>query len=125
VSATRRVLFVEDDDLIAQMYRLKLEQDGWLVDRAVEGREVLRLATTDPPDLILLDLRLAGMDGMTVLKGLLADELTRRIPVVVFSNSSRDDVEAREALRLGARAFLVKAETEPRRLSELLAAYVA
>jgi len=121
---TRRVLFAEDDDVIAEMYQLKLEQEGWLVERAVDGREVLRLATGRPPDLILLDLRLAGMDGRTVLKGLLADELTRRIPVVVFSNSSRYDEEAREAIRLGARAYLVKADTEPRKLAQLLAAYV-
>jgi CheY-like chemotaxis protein len=64
------------------------------------------------------------MDGMTVLKGLLADELTKRIPVVIFSNSGRDDAEAKEALRLGARAFLVKAGTEPRRLAQLLADYL-
>jgi CheY-like chemotaxis protein len=106
------------------MYQLKLEQDGWQVDRAVDGREVLRLATTQRPDLILLDLRLAGVDGMTVLKGLLADELTSRIPVIVFSNSSRHDAEAREALRLGARAYMVKADTEPGKLAGLLAAYV-
>jgi CheY-like chemotaxis protein len=124
VPDTRRVLFAEDDDVIAQMYQLKLEQDGWQVDRTVDGREVLRLATTQRPDLILLDLRLAGMDGMTVLKGLLADELTKRIPVVIFSNSGRDDAEAKEALRLGARAFLVKAGTEPRRLAQLLADYL-
>jgi CheY-like chemotaxis protein len=124
MAETHRVLYAEDDDVIAQMYRIKLEQDGWQVERARDGREVLRLANSLRPDLILLDLRLAGMDGMTVLKGLLADELTRRIPVIVFSNSSRDDSEAREALRLGARAFLVKANTEPSKLAGLLAAYV-
>ena len=121
---TRRLLFAEDDDVIAQMYQLKLEQEGWQVDRAVDGREVLRLATGRPPDLILLDLRLAGMGGTTVLKGLLADELTKRIPVIVFSNSSRHDDEAREAMRLGARAYLVKADTEPRELAKLLDAYL-
>jgi two-component system KDP operon response regulator KdpE len=121
---THRLLFAEDDAVIAEMYRLKLEQEGWEVELATDGREVLRAATNRPPDLILLDLRLAGMDGRTVLKGLLADQLTRRIPVVVFSNSSRDDDEAREALRLGARAYLVKADTEPRKLAQLLAPYV-
>ena len=73
----------------------------------------------------LLDLRLAGMDGMTVLKGLLADERTRRIPVIVFSNLSHDDADAREALRLGARGFLIKADTEPGALANRLKAYLA
>jgi CheY-like chemotaxis protein len=57
---------------------------------------------------------------MRVLKGLAADAITKRIPVVVFSNSSRDSDEAREALRLGALAFLVKADTDPAELSRTL-----
>jgi CheY-like chemotaxis protein len=107
------------------MYGLGLRRHGWRVLTAGDGGEVLRQATLARPDLILLDLRLAGMDGMWVLLGLAADSATRRIPVVVFSNSSHDSDEAREALRLGAVAFLVKADTEPSRLPDLLGGYLA
>lgn len=106
------------------MYGLRLARDGWEVIRAAAGAEVLRLASQRRPDLILLDLRLAGMDGRRVLKGLAADRQSSRIPVVVFSNASRDSDEAREALRLGASAFLVKADTDPEALGGLLEGYL-
>ena len=102
------------------MYSIRLRARGWRVTRAANGGEALRLATAERPDLVLLDLRLAVIDGLRVLKGLLADEFTRRIPVIVFSNTSRDSEEAREALRLGAIAYLVKAETDPAELSRTL-----
>jgi DNA-binding response OmpR family regulator len=63
-----RVLFVEDDPTVAQMYKLKLELDGYQVTMAKDGEEGLRLASELKPDLIFLDIRLPKMDGLAVLE---------------------------------------------------------
>jgi DNA-binding response OmpR family regulator len=67
-----RVLFVEDDPTVAQMYKLKLELDGYQVTMAKDGEEGLRLASELKPDLIFLDIRLPKMDGLAVLESLRA-----------------------------------------------------
>lgn len=113
------VLIIEDDAAIADMYRLCLAADGYSVLIAETGPEGLRLATEVLPDLIYLDLRLPGLDGFEVLEHLRASPMTEWIPVIILSNYG--DPELRErGLRLGAMEFLVKADTTPRRLSEVV-----
>src|SRR5665213_1506884 len=68
-----RVLFVEDDTSVAQMYKLKLELDGCVVDIASDGEMALEMAGRDLPDIIFLDVRLPKLDGFGVLKALRAD----------------------------------------------------
>ena len=63
-----KVLFVEDDPTVAQMYRLKLELDGYQVVMAKDGEEGLELAARLEPDLIFLDIRLPKMGGLDVLE---------------------------------------------------------
>ena len=69
-----RVLFVEDDPTVAQMYRLKLELDGYQVIMAKDGEEGLRLAREVDPDIVFLDIRLPKVDGFSVLEGLRATD---------------------------------------------------
>src|SRR6266571_6413072 len=89
-----RVLFVEDDPSVAQMYKLKLELDGYQVHVASDGEVALQMATQNPPDIIFLDIRLPKLDGLAVLEALRADERTRQVPVVILSNySERELVE--------------------------------
>src|SRR5690349_22992268 len=80
------VLFVEDDVSVAQMYRLKLELDGYNVEVAGDGVAALEKARTLHPDIIFLDIRLPKMDGLAVLEALRADTSTASIPVVILSN---------------------------------------
>src|SRR5207245_10629823 len=68
-----RILFVEDDASVAQMYRLKLELDGYAVDVAGDGITALEKAKTIRPDIVFLDLRLPNLDGLAVLESLRAD----------------------------------------------------
>ena len=72
-----RVLFVEDDGAVAQMYRLKLELDGYQVEVAPDGEVALEMVRSSPPDLIFLDIRLPKLDGLDVLEALRADPATR------------------------------------------------
>jgi CheY-like chemotaxis protein len=114
-----RVLFVEDDASVAQMYRLKLELDGYLVDVAGDGLLALEKARSEQPDIIFLDIRLPKLDGLSVLEALREDESTARIPVVILSNWNEKELVERGA-RLGALDHLIKSQTTPTRLSQRL-----
>jgi CheY-like chemotaxis protein len=111
-----RVLFVEDDPSVAQMYKLKLELDGYQVTVADDGESALRMATESPPDMIFLDIRLPKLDGLTVLERLRADDRTRHVPVVILSNYSERELVER-GLKLGALEYLVKSQTTPAKLA--------
>src|SRR2546423_9589779 len=111
-----RVLFVEDDPAVAEMYKLKLELDGYAVEVAGDGVLAVQMATCSPPDIIFLDIRLPKMDGMGVLEALRQDERTRDVPVVILSNYSERELVER-GLRLGALDYLVKSQTTPARVA--------
>ena len=101
-----RVLLVEDNKDDIELASLALERTGHQVtlDVVTNGRDGLAriLATTDSPDLVLLDINLPVMDGFQVLERLAAYDMARRVPIVVLSTSTRPgDLE--RAIRLGAR----------------------
>jgi len=114
--APLQVLFIEDDPDIAEMYRLKLELDGYAVHLAHDGEAGVARARELVPDLIFLDIRLPKLDGFGVLEFLRADERTRDIPVVILSNYGERELVER-GLKLGALEYLVKSETSPAALS--------
>jgi DNA-binding response OmpR family regulator len=111
-----RVLFVEDDPTVAQMYRLKLELDGYQVIMAKDGEEGLRLANEVDPDIVFLDIRLPKVDGFAVLEGLRAYDQTKNVPVVILSNYGEQELVDR-GLKLGALEYLIKSQTTPANLS--------
>ncbi len=111
------VLFIEDDPAVAEMYKLKLELDGYRVRGAKSGEEGLAAAKERIPDIVFLDIRLPKMDGFEVLKNLRADMVTRNIPVIILSNYGEKDLVDR-GLKLGALEYLIKSETTPASLSK-------
>ena len=114
-----RVLFVEDDASVAQMYRLKLELDGYSVDVAGDGLLALEKARARTPDIIFLDIRLPKLDGLGVLEALREDPATARIPVVILSNWNEKELVER-GIKLGALDHMIKSQTTPARLSSRL-----
>lgn len=110
------VLFIEDDPTVAQMYKLKLELDGYTVTMAKDGEEGLRLAQEGPPDIVFLDIRLPKMDGFAVLEALRSSDRTRDTPVVILSNYGERELVER-GLKLGALEYLIKSQTTPANLS--------
>jgi CheY-like chemotaxis protein len=115
-----RVLIVEDNAEIAELYQLKLQLDGYRVAVAGTGLKGLQLARSLMPEVILLDIHLPQMDGLQLLTALRDDATTREVPVVVFSD---DDSPAlvREAESLQVAAYLLKAQLLPSRLSRTIA----
>jgi CheY-like chemotaxis protein len=118
-----RVLFVEDDSSIAQMYRLKLELDGYRVDVAGDGEVALEMARSSLPDIIFLDIRLPKLDGLEVLQALRADPKTSTVPVVILSSHSEKDLVERGA-KLGVLDHLIKSKTTPAQLAGAVARWL-
>lgn len=110
---------VEDHSEIAELYQLKLQLDGYRVAVASNGLIGLEMAKTLHPDVILLDVHLPQLDGLQLLSALRGEESTRELLVVIFSD---DDNPAmiREAERLNAARYLLKAQLLPSRLSRTI-----
>jgi DNA-binding response OmpR family regulator len=110
-----KVLIIEDDDSIAEMYRLRLVADGYEVDIGHDGEKGLQLAA-GAPDVIYLDVRLPGMDGFEVLGKLRSEPATAAIPVIILSNYG-DPALRQRGLTLGAQEVATKADMTPAELS--------
>lgn len=117
------VLLVEDDPAVLEMYRLKLSLDGYRVSVATDGETGLARARELRPDIVFLDIRLPGKDGLEVLQALREDPDTASIPVVILTNYGERELVDR-GLRLGALEFLIKAHTTPSSLSDGIALWL-
>jgi len=106
------VAVIEDELAINEMYKLKLELDGFRVVSAYNGLEGLALVEKEKPDLILLDLKMPEMTGEELLKKLRQTDWGAKIKVIVLTNISRD--EAPQSLKLfNVDRYIVKAHYTP------------
>lgn len=97
-AARRGILIVEDDPRTAQVLRTALELEhvpGWEIEVAGEGQRALELAARTPPDLVLLDVRLPGMDGAEVYRRLRAGPHGSRVRVLFLSAGTSLDLYQR------------------------------
>ena len=113
---SERILVVDDDPDILQFVRLNLELDGFVVDLAGGGQEALDKASDAPPDLMLLDVMMPEIDGLTVLRRLRSDPATANIPVIILTARSLAEDRVK-GLDLGADDYI----TKPFDLEELIA----
>ncbi len=104
-SPAARVLVVDDEKLIRWSVAERLQRGGYEVLSAESGEQALELVATTPPDVILLDVRLPGIDGLQTLERALA--LQPEVTVLMMSAHSTVDI-AVEAMKVGAIDFLVK-----------------
>lgn len=116
----KRILLVEDDRFLRRACESSLRQRGFTVISAVDGEEGLRLAQQERPDLVLLDMLMPRLSGVEVLRALKADPGTSPIPVLILSNSSRDQ-DVAEVMALGAVDYWVKASLSLKELGERVA----
>lgn len=118
-----KVLVVDDDRVVAEMYRLALSRAGHEVEIANDGVAGLKAALTNRPDIIFLDIRMPQMDGIEVLRNLGSVNNTRSIPVVMLSNYDEPGLVS-QSLSLGAKEYLVKAGTNPADLDRIVSHWV-
>lgn len=117
----KKVLLIEDEPLLIDLYSEAFENEAFTLIVADDGNEGLKKAG-DLPDLILLDILLPGMNGFEVLKRLKAASRTKDIPVIVLTNlgSEQTDKDKRLALSLGAVDYLVKSYHTPEEMAEII-----
>lgn len=108
----KKILIVEDDPSIIQMYSMKFKESGYEVLQAGTGVEGLELAKKENPSIILLDIIIPQFDGFAVLEKLRDDANTKNIPVILLTNLSQDTDKER-GKKLGAKEYLVKAHLTP------------
>ncbi|MEV0620570.1 response regulator transcription factor [Nonomuraea sp. NPDC050404] len=124
---TIRVLLADDQALVRAGFRSLLARsrshDLVVVGEAATGEEAVRLATTTHPDVVLMDIRMPGMDGITATRHIVADRAIPGCRVIILTTFDTDE-HVFAALRAGASGFLTK-EVEPGELRRAVAAVAA
>lgn len=107
--AKKTILIVEDEQMLLRALTDKLTHTGFNVLQAVNGQEGLEAAKGQHPDLILLDIVMPVMDGLTMLEKMLSDENAKKIPVIILTNLAGTDTILK-AKELGNYSYLIKTD---------------
>jgi DNA-binding NarL/FixJ family response regulator len=120
-----RVLLVDDQALVRAGFRalLDAQEDIEVVGEAVDGEEAVRLSRDNAPDVVLMDIRMPGMDGLEATRIIVEDQTLNAVRIVILTTFDLDEYVF-EALRVGASGFLVK-NTEPAELVHAVRAVAA
>ena len=113
----KRILLVEDDEFIRDLYKRQFTLANLSVDAVRNGKEALAILETNSYDLILLDIMLPDTNGLDVLKSIKGNERIKSIPVVLLTNLGQDTV-IQEGFVLGAEDYIIKASHTPDQLIE-------
>lgn len=109
MSDQKRILLVEDDDALANVYKMRLETEGFIVLRVPNGEEALASAVEFKPNLIVLDVMMPKVSGFDVLDILRNTPETANIKVVMLTALSQDS-DKQKAEKLGADDYMVKSQ---------------
>lgn len=123
MARAKKILIVEDEPNLLDLYRVALEQAGFGVLTAENGEAGYLLAKDKQPELILLDILMPKVDGYEMLRRLKKDQNTKNVPVVIFSNLSQKE-EIEKGLKLGAKDFIIKTSITPMALVDKVKAWV-
>lgn len=113
----KKLLLIEDEKYLFEMYKMKLEQEGYEVVAALDGEEGMKVAQKEKPDLILLDLVLPKMNGYEFLKKIRQDPKLKKIKIYILSNLGQDE-EIDQGFKDGADGFMLKTNLTPGQLME-------
>ena len=113
----KKILLIEDDPLLIDIYTTKLQQSGFEVQTVEEGEKAVTAIQQERPDIVLLDVVLPHVDGWEILQQVQASEELKRIPIVILSNLGQKE-EIEKGLRLGAVRYLIKAHYTPSQVVE-------
>jgi len=113
----KKILLIEDEDVIIDLLQRKLEKEGYEIEVAHDGQEGLDKMKKIKPDLVLLDIIMPKLGGLEVMEKKKQNPELRNIPVIIISNSGQP-VELERAKKLGARGWLIKTEFDPQEVVE-------
>lgn len=108
----KKILLVEDEDFIRDLYVRQLTKAGFTVKSAVDGQSGLDQLKTEPFDLLLLDIMLPGMNGLQLLREFKTQNPNSSMITILLTNLGQEAV-IKEGFELGAQAYLIKASYTP------------
>lgn len=114
------ILFIQEDSAVAEMYRLKLELDGYRVTLAEAGDPVEELLNRHEPDIVYIDVRSPGERSVAALRELRSATAARNIPVVILSGTPAETL-TRQGIELGRSDYVVRCDATQRSLSSITA----
>ena len=109
---TKKILLVEDEDFIRELYVRQLTKEGFVVKSAVDGQGGLEILKQEPFDLLLLDIMLPGMNGLQLLREFKTQNPNSPMITILLTNLGQEAV-IKEGFELGAQAYLIKASYTP------------
>ncbi len=115
----KKILIIEDDQIVANVYRNKLAVEGYRTETAPDGETGLKVMRTFKPDTIILDLMLPGISGLDVIKQVRSEEEFSKIPIIVFSNTYLTNM-IQEAWKAGATKCISKSNCSPKEVVEVV-----
>ncbi len=115
----KKILIIEDDQIVANIYRNRFTVDHYQVEIAHDGETGIEVLSQQQPDLVLLDLMLPKMSGVDVLKKIRAQPDLKQLPVVVFSNTYLTNI-VQDAWKAGATKCLSKANCTPKQILDVV-----
>lgn len=114
----KKILLVDDDQTLLNMYKDRLQIDKFDVLVAHNGEEGLKLALKEQPDLILLDIKMPKMDGMTMMKKLRLDSWGKNVPIIMLTNLDTDDKILQGVLEDQPAYYLMKDKVTPEEVAD-------
>ena len=113
-----KILLIEDDEIQAQVYLTRLLGEGYSVTWSKDGEDGLKMALENHPSLILLDIRMPKMDGLTVMQELRKDEWGKKVPIIILTNLESNDEILNHIAKDNPSYFLLKPSTNPEEIIE-------
>ncbi|MCL2174239.1 response regulator [Candidatus Saccharibacteria bacterium] len=117
MSPTISIAIIEDDQTIAQMYRMKFESEDFDIQVAADGKSGVEMVSRHMPDLILLDLQMPEMNGAETLKRIRKLPGGQDIPVIVLTNLGQQEAP-KDLAALGIEKYIIKADMTPSQVVE-------
>jgi len=103
-----KVLLVDDDPLIHRLYRTHIERAGYQMLSAFSGTGAIEMAAAEQPQVIVMDIMMPEMDGLSAVREIKREDTTRQIPVIVMTANPQYHLSEQESQWAGATVFLTK-----------------
>src|ERR1039457_5108968 len=115
----KKILIIEDNQIVANVYRNKLAVEGYQTEMALDGETGLKMMRTFQPDIMILDLMLPKMSGVDVIREVRSEADFAKLPIIVFSNTYLTNL-IQEAWKAGANKCLSKASCSPKEILDIV-----
>jgi len=108
----KKILIIEDEEIISNLLAKKLSQVGYEVKTAFNGQEGLEILEQEKPDLVLIDIVMPKKDGFETISEVKGDPTLKDIPIIIISNSGQP-VELDKAKEMGVNDWFIKTDFDP------------